>query len=512
MRLLQNSLDLMLKFEFDDVRRAAFTANLETLLESSFASRLAQRDATCWGERAAAEAAIRLGWLDFAASANQIIQEAAQLRSALGADQINEIVLCGMGGSSLGAELIAEYSNVPLTLLDSTHPDQIREIVQKDLRHAAAVFSSKSGTTAETRAHLSIYEQAFSEQGFDLQQRIIVITDPGSELEHYATAQGYRVFLADPNVGGRFSALTAFGLVPPVLAGAELNTLLTDAEDFLPKLLLDSADNPALQLAAALLADPQRVFFTIQAQNIEFNYLGYWIEQLVAESTGKANSGLLPIALISQSTDTPHATITTVLVGDTPAEHKADICVNFELGEQLVLWMVATAALGFLLHVDPFNQPDVEQAKQSARELLSQNAATATQLPEYTEPAQMLAEQLQQADAYLVVQLYAPQTLSNLNIAAQLRNRLEAQYQVPVACVFGPRYLHSTGQFHKGGAGSGVFLQILLTPRTDLAIPDGSGNTFNCFIQAQMLGDAAALRAAGKTVFSAQIKELAQLL
>lgn len=497
----------------------AYSALLSQLIADRFASKLAAHDATLWGPDATAEAAVRLGWLDFATPANEILISAAELRGHLNAAHVNEIVLCGMGGSSLAPELISEWCNVPFTVLDATHPAQVLEQTAKNLSHTAVVVSSKSGTTAETRAHLAAFEAAFASQGIPAQERIILITDPGSELEAYGNAQGYRVFLADPHVGGRFSALTAFGLVPPTLAGAELGPLVNDAEAALRSCLQDDAANPALQLAAALLSEPDVFIAAVAANSHEYYFLGDWIEQLVAESTGKDGKGVLPIAVQDDSPEFTSAVLEQVWRIHLPEKPDRELAANEiavvgDVGEQLVVWMVATAAIGYLLSLNPFDQPDVESAKVAARAALAESsanpAAAAAEVCDVTAIAAKVPALIANAD-YLMVQVFGPRTDFSMATLAALRNHLTTALGIPVAANFGPRYLHSTGQFHKGGRGTGAFLQVLVQPAADCEIPDGSGNTFWQLVRSQAAGDAAVLRDKGCNLLTVATDDLGSI-
>ncbi len=204
----------------------------DRLAADDVAARLLRKDATLWGPEAEEEAAVRLGWLDLPESSRELVEPLAELRAELAAEGLDRIVLCGMGGSSLAPEVICRTAGVPLVVLDTTDPGQVAGAMD-DLDRTVVVVSSKSGGTVETDSQRRAYEKAFSDAGIDPRERIIVVTDPGSPLDQSAREAGYRVFNADPNVGGRFSALTAFGLVPSGLAGADIAELLDEAEEIL---------------------------------------------------------------------------------------------------------------------------------------------------------------------------------------------------------------------------------------------------------------------------------------
>src|SRR5690606_29802024 len=250
----------------------------------------------------------RLGWVEAVALSRPRVGEIVALRDGLRAAGVRRVVLAGMGGSSLAPEVIAQTSGVPLTILDSTAPDQVLSALDDELAETVLVVSSKSGSTIETDAQRRTFEAAFRDIGIDPIGRIVVVTDPGSPLDVSAREAGYRVFNADPNVGGRYSALTAFGLVPSGLAGVDIDELLDEAEATLLQVAIDQADNPALRLGAAIAAtQPRRDKLGLVTDGTHILGLPDWIEQLVAESTGKNGTGVLPVVLlpVSPELDTP---------------------------------------------------------------------------------------------------------------------------------------------------------------------------------------------------------------
>src|SRR5439155_14808388 len=228
---------------------------LDQLVDAKVASRLTAQDPTLWGTEAEPEASIRLSWTTLHESSRPLLAEIDALRAELHAEGVDRVVLAGMGGSSLAPEVITRTANVPLTVLDTTDPGQVADALAGDLTRTVLVVSSKSGSTVETDSHRRIFEKAFTANGIDAASRIVVVTDPGSPLAALAENEGYRkVFLADPHVGGRYSALTAFGLVPAGLAGADVARLLDQAAAAAQVLAADDAANPAVQLAAAWAA------------------------------------------------------------------------------------------------------------------------------------------------------------------------------------------------------------------------------------------------------------------
>ncbi|GAA2830844.1 glucose-6-phosphate isomerase [Leucobacter komagatae] len=494
-------------------RDAAFDGALGSLRDASFASRLFSKDTSLWGAEAAVEAAVRLGWTDFEGNASEVLAATEDLRRELLDDGIDSFVLCGMGGSSLAPLMIAPA----LRVLDSTHPDTVRAALEGDLSRTAVIVSSKSGGTVETMSQMRAFEAAFVGAGVDPAGRIIVVTDPGSALEDAATRAGHRVFNADPSVGGRFSVFTAFGIVPSVLAGADMQQLVADAAGVRDELALDSGENPGLVLAAALAAHlPERFVAELTTDGTLPAEFGLWIEQLVAESTGKDGKGVFPIALPAGATPSGASSATLVRLGAAEAlgndgrssdsDSDSGIGVFAPLGAQLLLWQVATAAMGFLVGVDPFNQPDVEAAKIATRESLGAPAQTSPAAPAPAEIRARLRE-LVLPEGYLAVQAYVDSGDPELaGLLVRARQELSAELGVPVALGYGPRYLHSTGQFHKGGPACGTFLQIIGVDAQEVAIP-GEEAGFGALLEAQAHGDASVLRERGRDVVSVETQD-----
>lgn len=491
---------------------SGYVDRLTELVNSRFSSRLFAHDASLWGPDAESEAQIRLGWTDVAARARETITEATALRDELAAHNIDHVVLCGMGGSSLAPLVIAPA----LTVLDSTHPDAVREALSSDLSRTVVVVSSKSGGTVETLSHRAAFAAAFTEQGIDPAGRIVVVTDPGSALEASAQESGQRVFLADPNVGGRFSALTAFGIVPSVLSGADVVTLVEDADAARSQLGTDSPENPALQLAASLAAGlPSQYVLEVTSDGSTPQHFGLWIEQLIAESTGKNGTGVLPIALghTVDAAGEPSAIARRVVLSTQADEALGDdLTVSATLGAHIMLWEVATSALGRLMGIDPFNQPDVEAAKIAARELLGKPIdLSVSDAPSRDELLSQLREIVAE-NTYLGIQAFAyPNRVGAAELLEQLRSTLSHELDAPVAAAWGPRYLHSTGQLHKGGPATAAFLQFVEIADQDLDIPGGT-STFGDLIAAQSHGDATVLRERGRNVVTLVTRDLPQLL
>lgn len=537
----------------------AITTHVPQLVKDEVASKLFAQDPTLWGKAAEEEASKRLSWVGLPRSSRPLLGEIAALREELHGDGVSRIVLCGMGGSSLAPEVICATAGVDIVVLDSSAPDVVRRVVATDLKKTAVVVSSKSGSTVETDSQRRAFEQAFTDAGIDATRRIIVVTDPGSPLDSEARTAGFRVVNADPDVGGRYSALTAFGLVPSGLAGVDVGALLDDAEAVADLLAEDDEGNPALQLAAAIggtkpLRD-KLVLVDAGTENIGF---GAWAEQLIAESTGKDGTGILPVVADGEAPKHTYADanlVRLVAIGDdefddsdddittdaegaprhpdsiaaeqpgpadaVPEENLGDsgsvITVAGTLGAQLLLWEVATAIAGRLLGINPFDQPDVESAKKAARGLLDQAGSTAEEPAfvdgsvevrtlggdwlgdESTLPGAVsaLLSQLDDKAGYVAVMAYLDREQD-----ADLEQVARALFDHtgrPVTFGWGPRFLHSTGQYHKGGPANGVFIQVTAAPEEDLAVP-GREFTFGDFISAQAGGDAQVLAEHGRPV------------
>lgn len=476
---------------------------LARLIEDRFASRLFREDRTLWGPEAEVDASNRLGWVDPYAESERVLAEAIRLRTQLARTGIDRVVLCGMGGSSLGPEVMAREAGVTLHVVDSTHPEVVRRALDCDLARTAVVISSKSGDTLETITHSELFQSAFLAAGLDPTAHLIYVTDPGSPLDSLEN-EGYRVFRADPQVGGRFSALTAFGIVPTVLAGADTAKLLDQAREASALLGIDSAENPALRLAAALAGGlPERyVLLLSEAENARWG-LGDWIEQLIAESTGKSGRGVLPIALDRGSHELYAPPVNSVRLGiGVDSGTTFEFEVDAPLGAQLLFWQVVTVALGRLIGINPFDQPDVEAAKAAAHALIGQNSDSGTEeaaLDEDTLIARL--RDALPANGYVAIQAYVDPTSSRGADARRLRDRLAEELGAPVALGWGPRYLHSTGQLHKGGPGLGVYVQLLDTRAAELPIPR-TRNGVAALLRAQARGDRSVLEARGRTVLT----------
>lgn len=519
----------------EDLREAGERA-IRQAVTDGVPDALARKDPTLWGQEARDEAAVRLGWMDLPSSSRDLLPRLTGLAETLRGNGIDHIVLAGMGGSSLAPEVIvrtyrAEYPDAPatLTVLDTTDPHQVRRALDDRLETSAVVISSKSGTTIETDSHRRVYEQAFRNAGLsdeDIAARFVVVTDPGSPLEELARTSGYHLVLADPDVGGRYSALSAFGLVPSALAGVDVAPLLDAAVEVAP-FLARNEDNPGLSLGAALgggaLAGRDKVVLADTGSGI--SGFGDWAEQLIAESTGKEGRGLLPVVVEDMDAPGTAATSDTHLVAIGPPAGGAGTVVSGPLGGQFLVWEYATAIAGRILGINPFDQPNVAESKDNTNTLLE-----AGQLPE-PEPtlvdgavevhadakllrdAQDLSAVLDAvlasipSDGYLAIMAYLDRVGDAA--AAELRHKLDSQVGPPVTFGWGPRFLHSTGQYHKGGPASGVFLQITGEIAGDIEVP-GKPFTLGRLQLAQALGDLDALSRRKRPVVRLHLRDRAE--
>ena len=490
------------------------------LVANRVAARISAKDFTLWGPAAEAESKIRLGWTDSAVTSAALVPEILALKEHFKSVGVNRFVLCGMGGSSLAPEVITKTAGVELVVLDSTDPSQVAAALV-DLERTAVVVSSKSGSTVETDSQKRAFESGFTAAGIDPLDRIVIVTDPGSPLDLTSRGNGYRVFNADPNVGGRYSALTAFGLVPTGLAGVDIASLLASAASAGSLLASDLSDNPALWLGAAFARTPAmhgfKDKFLIETDGLAG--FGDWAEQLVAESTGKEQIGILPVVVSSAAPELALNLPDTLTIRFAEQEPAFDgITFSGELGELFLLWEYATAVSGYLMQINPFDQPNVESAKIAARALL--DSPTIASDPDFVDrgvavksygfkvlgaTVEAALEQLMalaEDDSYFSIHAYLSRP--QFPQFESLRDLIATRTSRPVTFGWGPRFLHSTGQYHKGGPRQGLFIQISFEADQDLAI-EGRPFTFGTLIAAQAAGDAKVLQDNGLKVVTLKL-------
>ena len=446
---------------------------------------VAKKDSSLWPLEQ--ETINRLGWIDLPTKSRALLPELDALSAWTRSNGLTEIVLCGMGGSSLAPEVIASTYKKSLTILDSTDPVQVNNSVPSDLNKSVIVISSKSGTTIETLSQYEFYVGKFKQANLNPTEHIVIVTDPGTPLDVIARSEGYKVVNADPNVGGRFSALSAFGLVPAALIGVDISLLLDDAEKLSPSLSL--IDSPAIKIAASLFSLSDQVI-NFCDKNSTTPGLSYWIEQLIAESTGKNSNGRLPV-VIEESTES----FSGITVGFTPGSY--DLTIEATLGEQFLLWEWVTALLCFLLKVNPFNQPNVAEAKDRTSTILSSwlNNGIDTPTPTYEDSDYLIfsSQKISNLSEFLKLKVSYFAILAYLDRGSdsellKIRELVAAKSKTATTFGWGPRYLHSTGQIHKGGQQNGAFIVITGESELDVKIPN-KAYTFSQLIMAQALGD-----------------------
>jgi len=491
---------------------------------------LLAKDPTLWGPAAESEAKIRLGWIDTFRRGRELLPQLAELRTELA--DLTHVVLAGMGGSSLAPEVISRTLGVPLTVLDTTDPHQVAAALRDRLLETVVVVASKSGSTVETDSHRRAYWQAFLDEGLseaEAGRHFVIVTDPGSPLEATAREMNAAVVLADPDVGGRYSALTAFGLVPAALAGVDVAELLDQAET-LYATLGEEKDNPSLALGTALGAaatQDRRDKIALIDDGTGITGLGDWAEQLIAESTGKNGRGILPVVV--ESPAAPGAIEEDVLTVTTGGSLGPDtvpgggivphLAVNGPLGAQFLAWEYATAVAGRILGINPFDQPNVAESKDNTRRILAGGlpsespAFTENGLQVFGQPRASLEDALRTflgeiaPGGYLAVMAYLDR-FGEADVA-QIRALLaRVSRGRSVTFGWGPRFLHSTGQYHKGGPQLGSFLQITGAVGVDLPVP-GQPFTFGKLQAAQAAGDRQALAQRGRPLLHLHLTDRA---
>ncbi len=492
----------------------AIEARLAAWSESDFAMRLWDGDPTLWFDPPRDEIVDRLGWL-CPGSMNGI--DAINEFVATARDEgLTDVVLLGMGGSSLAPEVFASVfrsSDGPkLTVLDSTHPDVVARVADAvDPRTALFIVASKSGTTLETMSFFRILWERASAALDDPGSRFVAITDPDSQLARLGDERGFRsVFLAPDDVGGRFSALVEFGLVPAALVGIDLGRLLAgaDAAAFAcgPEVAVD--ENPALRLGAALgefaLAGRDKIVFHPEPV---FSSFPVWIEQLIAESLGKDGTGILPVADGSAPSAPDRLPFTIGLSGTATTEVPSITMTMddaYDLGGAMYILEMATAAAGAILGVHPFDQPDVQLAKSLAHAAMAEGLE-GFDVTEWTLDDETTIDNLRSLfssagpGGYVAVQAYLDPSAATAQRLDAIADVIATATGAVVTIGYGPRFLHSTGQFHKGGPDGGVFLQIVDHPTSDLDVPE-TDYSLGKLITAQSFGDQAALRDRGRPV------------
>ena len=497
----------------------AIAAQAERWNRERLINRLWDRDPTVWSADPVPEIEDRLGWLTLPATSRDLVPMINDLHNEAVAAGITHIVLLGMGGSSLAPEVFA--SSLPhsdgdpvLVVLDSTHPDAVAAVQDATDPHTTwYIVASKSGTTLETMSFFHWF-WAVADAALDLPgDHFIAITDPDTPLDTIATHRSFRATIsADPTVGGRYSALTAFGLVPAGLIGADLTALLDAAADAAAMCGPDIAlgENPAFMLGALMGSEAMAGKAKAHIVGTEpVATIPIWTEQLIAESTGKDGKGIVPV---DGGPYPSHATDGIVVgIGGALIEATDFMLVTnsaTDIAGAMFILEVATAVAGEMLDIHPFNQPDVQIAKKLAASAmageLEQSAVPPIVVSSEGLFAALSAMFAEPHPSYVSIQAYLAPTRSTGLVIEAIRTAIDTALGVYTTAGYGPRFLHSTGQVHKGGPSGGLFLQIVDTPSAELAVPE-SAFTFNELIAAQAAGDLAALESNGRTALSVDL-------
>lgn len=504
----------------------AVDARLAAWAGVDFARRLWAKDWTLWSQEPQPELADRLGWLDLPSRMSDLLADLRAFRSEVANGGFTHVVVLGMGGSSLAPEVYQAVlgngpTHPPLLVLDSTHPGAVTAIEEQiDIASTLFIVSSKSGTTIETLSFLRYFWECAAAHSATPGHQFVAITDPGSPLADLAGDKGFwKVFSAPPDVGGRYSALTVFGLVPAAAIGVDLEGLIAGVAAGAAACGPDVhvADNPALRLGAFLgesaIAGRDKATFLASPG---IRPIAAWIEQLVAESTGKDGRGIVPVGgdEAAAAFGADRSIVSLQLATDTPmlwpgasAEHPAariTIDDAGDLGGVMFVLEMAVAAAGSVLGIQPFNQPDVQLAKDLARRAMAGDLDTSGVVQSNaldTDLATRINEWLSgiSPPEYIGVHAYLPGTNATAAALGVIRTRLRDDRGVAVTSDFGPRFLHSTGQLHKGGPAVGRFLQIVDGTDDGLDVPE-TDYRFDDLVAAQSLGDYQALTARGQRV------------
>ena len=497
----------------------AIAARVTRLNAEDVVGRIWDRDTSVWkDDPATPELADRLGWLDLPDVMGSVVPAIARFVAQV-RGEFDRVVLCGMGGSSLAPEVLWQTAGrrdgyLRLHLLDSTHPEAVRRAAEDGaLDRTLVLVASKSGTTIETAS----FERCFWERTQGNGRQFVAVTDPETELAQRGRDLGYRqVFLSPTDVGGRFSALSPFGLLPAALIGMDPARLLASARFAADACRRPAPDNPGARLGALMaggaLAGHDKLSLLLDERLASF---GLWVEQLVAESTGKEGRGVLPVvgeAADELSGAEPDRVVAVRGLGGgagsplgRAAARLADagLAVDaawlddaHELGGEFFRWEFATAVAGAILAVNPFDQPNVAESKENTKRLLAVGvsrspAATRQQLATFVAGVR--------PGDYLAVLAYVPPSAANDRRLATLAGNLAARTRAAVTVGYGPRYLHSTGQLHKGGPATGHFVVVAGAPAATVAIP-GEPFDFGTLLTAQAEGDLGALARRGRPV------------
>ena len=485
-----------------------------------------------------------MGWLDCPTKYQESVDEINSFVSEVKLEGFKNVLLLGMGGSSLAPEVFKYTFGVregfpDLNVLDSTHPDKIKELSENlNIEKTLFIVSTKSGGTIETISFMKFFYTLTSEKvGLDKAgKHFAAITDHGSGLEKMAKELNFRkIFLNDPNIGGRYSALSLFGIVPAALVGVNIAELLHRAEKETKESMKEYDANAAIQLGVvtgslAQKGEDKLTFIT----SPQLKYFGAWVEQLIAESTGKIGKGILPVDLEELLSPDDYTNdrvfVYWKLKGDSTHNELVkqfeeknfpvitiELSDLYDLGREYFRWEFATSVMGWVLAIQPFDQPNVESAKVLAREMIKEYNSKGTLPPlvstfeenglkvtgdikskNIKDALSEFLSQIEKSKSYVTIQAYLKPDEQTTKILHSIRTSIQKKYSVATTSGYGPRFLHSTGQLHKGDSGNGLFIQFIDEPKNEMNIPDEAGKeksslTFKTLIRAQALGDRGAL-------------------
>ena len=500
----------------------AVTEQLQRMDEDKVIARIWRKDHTVWKDDPT-EITNRLGWLGVMDLMHERIGELEAFAKQAAADGLETAVLLGMGGSSLAPEVFARTFGtaegaLELIVLDTTHPDTVARVSgQLDLRTTLFIVASKSGTTTETLSHFAYFWEQIQDG-----THFVAITDPGTPLETLAREHGFRAVFSNPaDIGGRYSALSYFGLVPAALIGAPLHELLDRAEEMATASagMVPAAQSPCATLGAVMgeCAKAGRDKVTLFLPS-DISSFGSWVEQLIAESTGKEGVGIVPI--VGEPLGDPSVygdDRVFVAIGEHDGLDTLEslghpvLRIPFDgpeqIGAEFFRWEMATAVACHVLGINAFDQPNVQEAKDATKEILAKGTLEDPGLDDLG----VLLKEVRAGD-YVAILAYIDRTSETEDLLQTTRMTIRDRYRVATTVGFGPRFLHSTGQLHKGGANNGVFIQVIDREHgTDIEIP-GVSYTFGTLIDAQALGDLRSLRNRGRRVARVALDQLMEVI
>lgn len=536
---------------YPGAEEGGFKKAFDAIIDNKVIERIWKKDHTVWSENPT-EISNRLGWLDSPDQAKEMAGEINSFVEEIRKEGFETALLLGMGGSSLAPEVFSRvigtkngYLN--LSVLDSTHPDMVARVINKlNPEKTLYIVSTKSGGTIETISFMKFFYNYVSDKlgREEAGRHFLAITDPGSGLEDYACKLNFRkIFLNNPDIGGRFSAVSMFGLVPAALIGADISRLLRETFSIMEEAKKPSAGNSAAEIGALVGCAAQnkrdKLTFVISDSLAHF---GVWVEQLIAESTGKIGKGILPIerekVLLPERYKNDRLFVYLRKKGETQFQNEIEKImaigfpvISIELDDEYRLcaeffrWEFATAVTGCIIKVQPFDQPDVESAKIIARETIKKyqeegklekpetffsekgieviTDANGTTIKDVLK--EVLGSHLNRETGYVAIHSYTKDSVEVEEKLQALRSAIQEKYNTATTVGYGPRFLHSTGQLHKGDAGNGVFIQIVDEGENDFGIPEEPGGanslfSFKTLVSAQSIGDRQALLNNGRKV------------